>query len=209
MACTFFSIHRYLERDSNNTWVIQDGYSTYDETTGQHDICSTEIWECYQRSMYFVGTVLTSVGYGDITPFTDYEMIMAVIQAIIGACMGANVCGQMSAFLQIGDKSGSMAFKEKMRAVDHYCHYRGLRSELRSSIMTNFRTMWRKERRLGDVSSSFLSSLTRPLAEQVASELNRDAMENIPMLKTCRKSLQGRIALAMKPQVCTLLPDTV
>jgi hypothetical protein len=204
-ACIFFAAHRYIERNRNSTWVIQDGYSSYQDVKGEHDVCSGDMWSCYQRSMYFVGTVLTSVGYGDINVFTDTEMILQVMLAIIGACAGANLSGQISAYLQTGDKSGLMAFKEKMRSVENYCNYRGLKMELKSSILTNYRTMWRNERRLGGAESSFLSALTKPLAETVALELNRDMMKTTLLLKTVRKSLHGRIALAMKPQI--LLPN--
>ena len=66
-ACMFFLVHRY-ERNMELTWVVADGYATFNEETGEHDICNTEIWKCYQRALYFTACVLSSVGYGKSMP---------------------------------------------------------------------------------------------------------------------------------------------
>jgi len=206
MACMYFGVHRYMERDVFNTWVVFDNYATFDEETGRHDICNKSIMQCYQRSMYFCGTVLTSVGYGDIAPITDIEMVFQVFLAIVGASMGANICGQMSSYLKLSDQSGESAFKEKLKSVEHYCEYRNLKADLRIAIMANYRTMWRKERRVGAKKTSFLHSLSTEMSGDVALELNTPIMDVISSFKNCRECLHKRFAFALKPQI--LLPDT-
>jgi CRP-like cAMP-binding protein len=206
MACMYFAVHRYMEHDVFNSWVVFDNYATFDEETGRHDICNKSVMECYQRSMYFCGTVLTSVGYGDIAPITDIEMVFQVFLAIVGASMGANICGQMSSYLKLSDQSGEMAFKEKLKSVVHYCEYRNLKADLRIAIMANYRTMWRKERRMGAKSTSFMHSLSSEMAGDVALELNTPIMDVTTVFKRCRESLHKRFAFALKPQI--LLPDT-
>lgn len=68
LACVYFMIHRYLERESSLTWAIVDNLAVYDEETGHHDVCSRDISYCYVRSLYFVLSTLTSVGYGMYCP---------------------------------------------------------------------------------------------------------------------------------------------
>lgn len=206
MACMYFAVHRYMEGNVYNTWVVSDGYATFNEDTGRHNICNKSVMECYQRSMYFCGTVLTSVGYGDIAPITDIEMIFQVFLAVVGASMGANICGQMSSYLKLSDQSGEMAFKEKLRSVEHYCDYRNLNADLRIAIMANYRTMWRKERRAGAKETSFLHSLSTEMAGAVALQLNLPIIDVISVFTNCRQALHKRVALALKPQI--LLPDT-
>ena len=206
MACMYFGVHRYLERDVFNTWVVYDNHATYDEETGRHNICNKSVLACYQRSMYFCGTVLTSVGYGDIAPITDIEMVFQVFLAIVGASMGANICGQMSSYLKLSDQSGEMAFKEKLKSVEHYCEYRNLKADLRIAILANYRTMWRKERRVGAKNTSFLHSLSSEMSGEVALELNKPIMDVVCVFKNCRESMHKRFAFALQPQI--LLPDT-
>lgn len=206
ISCLCFSVHRYLERGMPNTWVVVDGYATYDEETGQHDICNTTILRCYQRSIYFIGTVLTSVGYGDVAPITTGEMIFQIWLAIVGACMGANICGQLSSYLKLGDRTGEMAFKEKIKSIERYCAYRNLRADLGLSLVANYHIMWEKERRVGTKKTSFMHALSTGLIGDVALALNRQIIDVVPLFQTCRSSLLPRIAYALKPQIS--LPDT-
>lgn len=61
-SCVFFIVHRV--QPNMETWVVADGYASFNQNGHHHDICNTEIWKCYQRAMYYVASVLTSVGYG-------------------------------------------------------------------------------------------------------------------------------------------------
>jgi CRP-like cAMP-binding protein len=207
IACIFFCAHRYLERHESLTWVTHDHFATFNTEKGRHNICNQDSnWLCYQRSVYFVGTVLTSVGYGDVSAYTDLEVIMYVALCIISACLGANICGQMSSLLSTQDKSGETSYKDKVRAVEHYIGYRKLRSDLRQSILTNINTIWVRERRIGDASSSFLSYLPVPLAADVAYELNNDIVMAVPIFSTIRDSLRRKLSLFLKAQI--LSPNT-
>jgi len=201
MACLSFSIHRYFERHVRNTWVVSDGYATFDEEANKHDICNEKIFVCYQRTVYFVGTVLTSVGYGDVAPITTGEMIFQIFLAIVGACMGANICGQLSSYLKLGDRTGEMAFKEKLKSVEHYCSYRNLNPDLRLSLIANYHIMWNKERRVGTKKSSFMYALPTGMMGEVALALNKEIFDVVPLFHACRSSLHSRVAFQLKPQI--------
>ena len=206
LACFFFAFHRYFERNKENTWVVVDGHATYDEETQQHNICNDDVLVCYQRAIYFVGTVLTSVGYGDVSPITTAEMICQIWFAIVCACMGANICGHMTSYLKLGDRTGEIYFKEKLKSVEHYCAYRKLSPDLALSLIANYHMMWNKERRVGTKKTSFMHALSAGLIGDVALALNRKVMDVVPLFEACRSSLLPRLAYILKPQIC--LPDT-
>lgn len=75
-SCSWFAIHRFLERDVQYTWATTDCpggqtfatkgcLSSWVEHNNNHDICYDEmIAKCYVRSFYFVLTTMSSVGYG-------------------------------------------------------------------------------------------------------------------------------------------------
>lgn len=202
-GCIEFAIHRYAEAHDELTWLTHDGESTYNPISKRHDVCNTDLWSCYLTTIYMIGTLMTSVGYGDVSNYTDKEMIFQVILCISSAMLGANVCGQVSNYLSTQDKSGETAFKEKIRNVENYIEYRKLQPELRDSILTHYNTMWERGRSLGSSDSCFLHYLPVPLAAEVSLEMHAFAMKNIPWIHQpfVRKSLHGDIALAMKPQI--------
>ena len=75
-GCIWFVIHRFLEHKVQYTWATtdcpggqidaNDGCLTaWVQDNGTHDICNGGlIGRCYIRSIYFVLTTLSTVGYG-------------------------------------------------------------------------------------------------------------------------------------------------
>lgn len=75
-GCIWFALHRYLEARVKYTWATTDCPGDYDyasdgclsswnENIGRHDIChGASIGRCYTRSVYFVLTTMSTVGYG-------------------------------------------------------------------------------------------------------------------------------------------------
>jgi len=75
-GCIWFAIHRFLEHNIQYTWVTTDCpggqvdasngcLAAWVQDHGTHDICNGGlIGRCYARSIYFVITTLSTVGYG-------------------------------------------------------------------------------------------------------------------------------------------------
>lgn len=66
LSCIFFAIHRFILRDSKRSYIIGYGLASYDESDGKHNICNTAIGHCYLATFYYVGGVMTSVGFGTL-----------------------------------------------------------------------------------------------------------------------------------------------
>jgi hypothetical protein len=68
IGCGYFIIHRYFERNNSMTWAIADNLARYNSDFGTHSVCDPGIHYCYLRSIYFVLSTLTSIGYGPLPP---------------------------------------------------------------------------------------------------------------------------------------------
>lgn len=76
-ACSWFAIHRFIEHNVKYTWATTDCpagqpeategcLSSWIDSDNNHDICYNDmIFKCYIRSIYFVLTTMSSVGYGE------------------------------------------------------------------------------------------------------------------------------------------------
>ena len=76
----------------------------------EHEIQSKLI-----RSCYYALTTLATVGYGDFTPVTDYEMIMAIVLMLCGVAFFQYIMGSFIEIISsyqskvgIVDKSGEL-----------------------------------------------------------------------------------------------------
>lgn len=71
VACMFYYTAR-LDEFSELTWVFR--YKLVDLNNGTK----------YLRSLYFIITILTTVGFGDIVPYTSSEIILCICWMILG-----------------------------------------------------------------------------------------------------------------------------
>lgn len=67
LVTCFWYLSARLDDFNPNTWVVRGGYQDED------------IGTLYLVSLYWAITTLTSVGYGDITAYTNTERFMALI----------------------------------------------------------------------------------------------------------------------------------
>jgi hypothetical protein len=82
VACLFFLMAK-LDNFGSDTWVSRYGLSTL------------VVADCYETSVYWAITTLTTIGYGDITPRLPLEKLLAMIWMIIGVYV---VCFSVSSF---------------------------------------------------------------------------------------------------------------
>lgn len=86
-ACIWFAIHRFFEASIKYTWATTDCpdgdlqaspasgcLSAWIEENNMHNICDGDrIQRCYIRSLYFVLTTLSTVGYGKLMKVFSYQ----------------------------------------------------------------------------------------------------------------------------------------
>jgi CRP-like cAMP-binding protein len=201
MACIYFSIHRYLERDIELTYVIADGFATYDPITKKHDICNSLILHCYARSVYFVAGTMTAIGYGDISPYTNIEIMWEQCVAIFGSFAAATICGACSALIDDVNAEGGLDYRLKLEKLEKYMKVRDLPSNLKLGINSHFKYIWSKYKMVGNRSNSMLAQLSLPLTLEITFEMKINLINSVSILKNCDNQLQRRISTILLPQV--------
>jgi hypothetical protein len=89
---------------SENSWIKSDGIE--DGTN----------WEKYIASLYWSVVTCTTVGYGDITPTNDFELMWAMIIILVGVAVFSYVLGDLSS--QFGELTRSRkANEDRLRQI--------------------------------------------------------------------------------------------
>ena len=203
-SCIYFAIHRYVERRFENTYVVDDGFATFDPILQQHDICNTRLSYCYARSIYFVLSTMTSVSYGDIAPVTLQELIWEVLLEIFSAYIAAAFLGYSTIFLENLDTAGDKSFKVKLTNIENYCNYRKIPQSLKNAITAQYTFMWETSKSLRGNSNELLTDLSEPCFMEICLQLHTEVIQSTPILNTMSHHVQRRIAAALKPQVQSL-----
>ena len=87
LVSTYFSYILNI-RCLKDSWAQQQGLSI--NNSALHD---------YVISLYWSTTTMTTVGYGDITPYNDRDKILAIIAMIVGTLLYGYILGAVAATL--------------------------------------------------------------------------------------------------------------
>ena len=79
-------------------WMYLGNISSYGWIESNPDYSTREDWYtyCYIISIYFITTTFTTVGYGEFSPHSNYEILLVMLLELIGLAVFAWVIGNLS-----------------------------------------------------------------------------------------------------------------
>jgi len=197
-ACSWFIIHRYLERSVHTTWAIADGLATFYPALGVHNIYNVDLSPSfvYLRAMYFTVTTMSTVGYGDIRPYTLLETFHELVVVLVGACTFAALIGSMAVVFLYWDCKGEIAFKGRLRKLIQYMDFRELPKSLQQSIVEHFSKRW--ERFRGIELQDAIKELPLPLQLELAECIHKEIFTKVQGFRRCHIHVQRHLARHLK-----------
>lgn len=98
----------------------------------------------YTASVYFAMTVMTTVGFGDITPYTVAEMLVAMLFmtcAVFYFGYIVNAVAQLSTMLS-SKARGTQIVRQKLEEIDIWSASRHIPENLRKQVKTYYLEVW-------------------------------------------------------------------
>lgn len=202
-SCTWFMMHRYLEHDKHKTWAIADNLATYDPEQGIHNIFNDDLtpWFCYLRALYFTVSTMSSVGYGDVRPYSLIETLHELTVVVLGACTFAALIGSVAVVFLHWDSRGDIAFKSRLRKLLDFMAFRELPGGLQEEIIDHFTNHW--EHFEGVNMHEVIQDLPLPLQLELAICIHRNIISKVRGLRKCHIHVQRHIARKLQTQICS------
>jgi len=199
LACGFFSIHHFLERNQKETYVTKDpaNICTYDPVSGTHDICSGPLSFCYARSVFFVLSP-----FREISPWQNREYLYQFFVTIIGAFLAAFSVSVCELYLNNNDDTGMVVYDRKLKEIEKYCKYRALKPELQETILAQYNYNWMKFKSTRTNRMDLLDQLSPSCKIDITSLLQNNFIIRTPILNHSSESLRRKISSYLRPQVC-------
>ena len=151
------------------TWVVRTGHQDDD------------VWTIYLFAIYWAITTCVTVGYGDITPRTELEMIVAMIWMLAGVGFYSFTVGSLSSFLTSIDTRESI-LASKMAAIQEFAHEAGISNECKFKIRSAIKYNTYKTGNVWQDKHSLFNELPKSLRYDVAVTMYNGIAGSVPML---------------------------
>nr|XP_043902065.1 potassium voltage-gated channel subfamily H member 6-like [Solea senegalensis] len=149
----------------------------------------------YVTALYFTFSSLTSVGFGNVSPNTNYEKIFSICVMLIGALMYASIFGNVSAII-LRLYSGTARYHTQMMRVREFIRFHQIPNPLRQRLEEYFQHAWSYTN--GIDMNAVLKSFPECLQGEICLHLNRSLLQNCKAFKGSTKGCLRALAMRFK-----------
>jgi voltage-gated potassium channel len=156
--------------------------------------------QAYLRAIYWTITTLASVGYGDITPRTNGQILFAMLTMLLGVAVYGYVIGNVASLLANIDVS-KRAHQQRVEHVVVFMKNRGIPFGLQQRVVSYFNYLW--ESGMGQDEFSVLSDLPPSLRLELTLHLNRRIIQKVPLFGGASDAFVRDLVSGLRPVVYT------
>lgn len=166
VACMFYLTAK-LDNYSPSTWVVRYGFEDED------------IDVKYLRSLYFTITVLTTVGFGDITPNTPSEIILCITWMVLGICFYSTIVSTISSVFSSLD-SRRVLISEQLNEVERLGCFYVVEKESLKYIKKQINENMSMERKVNDYQRiKIIKEMPRKIQILIVKSIYKEAIKKI------------------------------
>lgn len=154
----------------------------------------------YLTSLYWCVQTFTTVGYGDITPKTNEQLVYSIVVMLFGVGVYGYLIGNIASILSKRDPAKAQFF-ENLEKLKAFINYRRIPISLQRRIRDYYSYIWKNK--FGYDEKSFLAELPAGLQNEVSLYLKKDMIKRIPLFHNIDDSFLKEVSIRMKPLIFT------
>lgn len=158
-ACWWYFIGNQDMYNHPVTWIVAT------------KIADKTVFDKYITALYWAFTTMTTVGYGDITPYTVNEKIFAMITMILACGIFAYTVGSIGSLVS-KQNSGENAYREQVVAVNRYMRKKQLPYDLQFRVRRYLEYVWENRKKNNMDEKQILNLLSEPLRDEIYAHIH-------------------------------------
>ncbi|EAR88861.2 cyclic nucleotide-binding domain protein (macronuclear) [Tetrahymena thermophila SB210] len=184
-CCIFLRIGLSEMENQSQSWI----------TKFQDQSFST--FELYLLSLYYIIITMTTIGYGDITPVTQYERMFIALVALIATNICAYSFSQINEIVKY-EKSKNENFNNMMHGLNHSMNKLELDMSLQHKVRKYFEFQYKQDIEGAQGQEQLLEQLPSSLKNEVLLQTNNEAIQSISLFSNFSSDCQKEISLNIK-----------
>lgn len=152
----------------------------------------------YLDSIYWCITTITTVGYGDIRPITDFQKILTMVAMFLGVAVYGYVIGNVASLLSNIDVAKA-SFSKKMEDINSFLSYKSVPKRLKQKVHDYYHYVWHNQMALSE--HELLSNLPSSLKTEISLHIHRQLIEHVPFFNNTDKDFISEIISQLQPRV--------
>lgn len=183
-ACFWCSAANFAD-PSEQTWILKMGlaHSPWNEK--------------YLYAIYWALVTMLTVGYGDITPQNNKEIIVCVISVVLGCVVYAFNISTIGIILQDLNKENA-EFKHHINVINGFMKRKNINGDLQMRVREYLRFIWKEEKTQNiEKEQKIIDSLSKSLKEELMLQAYGEILKKHPMfyLNFSEKSLRKVVSI--------------
>lgn len=158
------------------------------------------ILDSYLKSIYWTITTITTIGYGDIVPVTNSQIVFTIFVEIVAVGTYGYLIGKLASFFTKKDPAKSR-YMSNLEELSTLVKLRTIPKDLQLRIRNYHTYMYNQ--RMGYDEMSFLEKLPESLKVELSLCLKKDLIDRITLFKGQDENFLMDVALHLSPVVLT------
>jgi len=154
----------------------------------------------YVQALYYTVSTITSVGYGDIVPHGNIEMLFNIVLQFSGVALVALLVGSIVGVFTKKNPA-EQRFIENMEKLRALIHYQEISKDLEHRIGDYF--TYELKQKLGYDESELMEALPFGLRNELQLEFKKNVIKDIPLFESVDDQFVREIAQYLKPMILT------
>jgi len=165
---------------------------------GNHSYAGADVRTQYTASLYWTLTTMTTVGYGDIVPLSNYERAFACFVELLGAVCTALVFGNVALLVQ-GLGGAGAAARERLAVLNEFAARHALPAPLAARLRAA--AAHAAAAHGGVDAAAATAELPPALRAEVLTHLQAGAVRAAPLLRGCAPGMVDACVRAAQPRL--------
>ena len=150
----------------------------------------------YLKAFYWAITTLSTVGFGDITPNTDAEMVYACFAELLGSMIFGIMIGSLSTMLMSG-KALEEKIDNQLAELQEFMTSKNIPSKLRSKVRRYMELYYEKKSSYDE--GAVLNSLPPSLAQELMEAMYKDIVDTVPLFAGLDTEIISKLCVSLRP----------